>query len=65
VSQPANSYGISAGGFNPKPQQEFQAEETADLLATIANDLDLSPVAPLGQIVAIDAEQNAEIEELA
>jgi len=56
---------VTVSGFSAKGQQEFLSEEVADLLGTIANDLDLSPVVPMGEVVAIDAEKNAEIEELA
>ncbi|HXN32723.1 MAG TPA: hypothetical protein VN894_12710, partial [Polyangiaceae bacterium] len=65
MTQPASAYGVTSAGFVPKTEQEFLAEEVADLRATIANDLDVSPVVPLGEVVGIDAEKNAELEELA
>jgi hypothetical protein len=63
VTQPV--FGVTPTGFQAETQQDLVQDETADLLATIANDLDVSPVVPLGQVVGIDAEKNAELWELA
>src|SRR5580658_6313605 len=63
MTQPV--FGVTETGFVAETQQDLVADETADLLATIANDLDVSPVVPLGQVVAIDANGNAALWELA
>jgi hypothetical protein len=63
VTQPV--FGVTPTGFQAETQQDLVQDETADLLATIANDLDVSPVVPLGQVVGIDANNNAALWELA
>jgi hypothetical protein len=63
VTQPTT--GVLSTGFVAETEQQWLAEETGDLLGTIANDLDVSPVVPLGQVIAITAEKNAELSELA
>jgi hypothetical protein len=65
MTQPAENYGVTAQGFVAKPVQELISEETADLLATINSQLDVSPVSPLGQVIQIIAEKLAEVWELA
>jgi hypothetical protein len=57
--------GVTPQGFVPLGEEGFANAETADILATIANDLDVSPIVPMGEIIAEDAAHNAEIEALA
>lgn len=61
----ATPFGVSSTGFVAKTQSEILAEEVADATSLISNTLDLSPVEPLGQVLAIAAEKDAEEWELA
>lgn len=65
MTQPTSGFGALSTGFVPETVQDIINDETADVLATIANDLDCSPVAPLGQVIGITAEKMAELWELA
>ncbi len=57
----SDGFGVTPAGFVPMLESDLVSAETADLLATIANDLDVSPVVPLGRVIATDAENNAEL----
>lgn len=65
MSQANVTFGVSATGFLAKPQQQILNEIVSNLLGTINNQLDLSPVEPVGQLAAIVAEQDAEVWEVA
>jgi hypothetical protein len=60
----ASGFGVTPTGFVPMTEADLIAAETADLLATIAADLDVSPLVPLGALVAVDASHNAELWEV-
>ena len=62
MTQPA---GVSATGFLPATQQSILNSIVSAILGSISNSLDVSPVAPLGQLIAIDANQDAQLWELA
>lgn len=59
------AFGLTSTGFNTKRLADITAEINAALQAELGAGINLSPSSPLGQIVGIIAEQEAQIWELA
>ncbi len=59
------TYGVTSAGFVVKPYAQILADKQAAVLAALGNAVDLSPPSPMGQLLAIEANSEASLWELA
>ena len=59
------TWGITPAGFVAKPFSAILADKQAAVLAALGNGVDLSPPSPMGQLLAAEANSEAELWELA